>query len=266
MVFIEYLPGNSLFHKLDVRTKCVWLIAILILSFIFTDPLYVLIVGIAVLATAFLIGLESSRLKRIFKPLIPVLLCILIFTGFGISPDSFTTSWAKTRLFELLGAPMTIGGILMGVTYLLRLMIIVVSTSIVTLTTPLDDFIVLMRKLRLPYELAFAFSTAVRFIPTLMKESEAVMDAQRARGMRLEGGFIQQVKSRIPIMIPMIVGGIRKSENLAIAMLVRGFGATKNRTILREIKMKGLDYQVMAAIIAITLFGIFIRAMGYGVL
>ena len=267
MVFMEYLPGDSLFHKLDVRTKSVWLASILILSFIFTDPLYVGVIGVVVLLTGFMIGMSFSRLRSIFQPLIPIMLCILLFTGFGVQPESFIHEWARKIIFQLFGLPITVGGLLIGVTYLLRLLIIVLSTSIVTLTTPLEDFVSLMRKMRLPYAFAFAFSTAVRFVPTLMKESDLVMDAQRARGMELDkGGFIQQIKNRIPVMVPMIVGGIRRADNLAIAMLIRGFGASEKRTTLYEIAMRRIDYMAISLIVSLTCIGIVLRLMGYGML
>ena len=267
MVFLEYLPGDSLFHKLDVRTKSIWLALVLILSFIFTDPLYVAVIGVVVLLTGFIIGMSFSRLKLMFQPLIPIMLCILLFTGFGVQPESFLHEWAKEKIFELFGLPITVGGLLIGVTYLLRLFIIVLSTSIVTLTTPLEDFITLMRKMGLPYAFAFAFSTAVRFVPTLMKEADLVMDAQRARGMELDkGGFIQQIKNRIPVMIPMIVGGIRRAENLAIAMLIRCFGASEKRTTLYEIAMRRIDYIAISLMALFVCIGIVLRLMGYGML
>jgi len=100
-----------------------------------------------------------------------------------------------------------------------------------------------------------------------MKELETVMDAQQARGLDLERGkFIQKIKKRIPLMIPMLVGGIRHAENLAIAILVRGFGASKNRTILYDISMSGIDYVACALISLATLIGVYIRLIGLGIL
>lgn len=267
MVFLEYLPGDSIFHRLDVRSKVFWLIAVLILSFIFNDPLYVLGIMIGVLLIAFYIGLPFNRLRTMFQPLIPVMICIVLFTGFGFQPDYFAKDASRKVLFDILGLPITVGGIMIGVTFLIRLMIIIVSTSIVTLTTRFDDFIALMRKIRFPYALILAVSIAFRFIPTLMKELETVMDAQQARGLDLErGGFVQKIKKRIPLMIPMLVGGIRHAENLAIAILVRGFGVSKNRTILYDIKFSRMDYIVCALILLATLIGAYIRLIGLGML
>jgi len=267
MVFLEYLPGNSIFHRLDVRSKIFWLIAVLILSFIFNDPLYVLGIMGSVLFIAFYIGLPFNRLRTMFQPLIPIMICIVLFTGFGFQPDYFVRDASRKVLLDLFGLPITVGGIMIGITFFIRLMIIIVSTSIVTLTTRFDDFIALMRKIHFPYALILAVSIAFRFIPTLMKELETVMDAQQARGLDLERGkFIQKIKKRIPLMIPMLVGGIRHAENLAIAILVRGFGASKNRTILYDISMSGIDYVACALISLATLIGVYIRLIGLGIL
>lgn len=267
MVFLEYLPGNSIFHRLDVRTKVFWLITILVLSFLFNDPLYVSVILCNVLFTAFYIGLPLNRLRVMFQPLIPVMICILLFAGFGFQQTHFVKDLSRKVLWEVFGLQFTIGGILIGVTLITRLVIIVVSTSIVTLTTRFDDFIALMRKLRFPGELLLAMLTAFRFIPTLTRELEEVTSAQQARGLNFEkGGFVEKVKKRIPLMIPMLVRGIRHAENLAIAMLIRGFGASKNRTWLYDIKMSRIDYALFVFISLALSIGIYIRSIGLGIL
>jgi energy-coupling factor transport system permease protein len=267
MVFLEYLPGNSIFHRLDVRTKVCWLAAVLILSFIFNDPLFMLAIMGSVVFIALRIGLPFSRLRSMFQPLVPVMICIVLFTGFGFQQDYFVRDTSRRVLLEILGLQITVGGVMIGVTFLVRLIIIVVSTSIVTLTTRFEDFIALMKKLHFPYALILAVSISFRFIPTLMKELETVIDAQQARGLDLEkGSFLQKIKKRIPLMIPMLVGGIRHSENLAIAILVRGFGASKNRASLYDIKMSRVDYTALALILIIMLIGVYIRFTGLGIL
>jgi len=267
MVFLEYLPGDSLFHRIDVRTKIIWLTMIMCLTFIFTDPLYLGIICAVVFVTAFLIRLPFERLKTMFLPLIPIMTCILAFSGFGFDVNQFRNEWARKILIELAGVPLSTGGVLMGVTFLLRLFIIVISTSIVTLTTPFEDFTILMRKMRFPYGLILAFLIAVRFIPTLMNEFDNVLSAQQARGLDLErGGFLQKIRKRIPLMIPMLVSGIRRAEELAIALLVRCLGASKNITTLRDIKYSKLDYMISALFIAMIFIGFYVRMAGLGVL
>lgn len=267
MVFLEYLPGDSLFHKIDVRTKILWLISIIVLAFIFTDPLYLGVISLIVFVTALLIKLPFERLKTMFSPLIPIMIFILAFSGLGFDVRVFRNEWARSVLVEFAGISLSTGGVLMGVTFLLRLFIIVLSTSIVTLTTPFEDFVILMRKLKFPYGLILAFLIAVRFIPTLMNEFDNVLSAQQARGLDLErGGFLQKTKKRIPLMIPMLVSGIRRAESLAIALLVRCFGASKNVTTLRDIKFSKPDYAISMLLIAIISIGICIRSTGLGML
>ena len=123
------------------------------------------------------------------------------------------------------------------------------SFSIFFLTTSPDDLSLALEQSHVPYEFCFAFTTAVRFVPVLANEAQTIMDAQKSRGLELEkGNFFKRIRNYVPILIPLIVGAIRRSLELAEAMESRAFGANKYRTNLYILKIKIRD--VIAIIIS----------------
>lgn len=262
MVFLEYIPGDSFFHKMDVRTKLIWLVMVVVLSIIFNSPIFLTLLVLFVCFIGLLAGLPYSRIWRMLKPLLPLILFILVFTGF-----TAPLTEGNVTIFEIFGLKFTLRGVLLGVSFILRLLIMVISLSIVTLTTPLEAFFGLLASLKMPYELGFALATGIRFVPTLQNEVLTIMDAQKVRGVELEKvGFIKGLRTQISMMIPMIVGGIRRSENLAQALLARGFGASKRRTMIYELKMRTSDYVFSAFFVTALALGIYMRLLGYGIL
>lgn len=269
-MFLEYVPGKSPVHKLDVRAKVVVFICLVTLLFLFKHPAYNAFILFAVAIIAFSARLPFSRLWGMLAPLVPVFVIIMIITGYTYPASTFSSPFARQVLFYSWPGkrlPVSTGGILYGFTLLLRIVTMVASSSILTLTTPLGDFLQLLRILRVPYEISFVITTGIRFVPTMEAKSTMVLDAQRSRGGMIDtGGMVQRIKAYVPIMVPMIVDSIRMSENLACAMLNRGYGATRDWTTLQEIKMTLGDYLVIAAAIVITGIAVVMAQHGYGML
>jgi len=141
-----------------------------------------------------------------------------------------------------------------------RFIVLVESFSIFFLTTSPDLLGLALEQSRVPYELCFAFITAVRFVPVLAEEAQGIMDAQKARGLELEGGkFIKRIRNYIPILIPLIVNAIRRSLELAETMESRAWGATKNRTNLYVLKPGRKDYYLISSaflILAVSVYAL----------
>ncbi|MDQ1281224.1 MAG: energy-coupling factor transport system permease protein, partial [Thermoproteota archaeon] len=111
-----------------------------------------------------------------------------------------------------------------------------------------------------PYEFCFAFTTAVRYVPVLANEAQTIMDAQKSRGLELEkGNFLKRIRNYIPILIPLIVGAIRRSLELAEAMESRAFGAKNKRTNLYVLRIRKADYITLASSIAVLAIAIYVR-------
>jgi energy-coupling factor transport system permease protein len=137
----------------------------------------------------------------------------------------------------------------------LRFVILMTAFSLFFLTTSPDDLGLALEQSHIPYEFSFAFTTAVRFVPVLATEAQTIMDAQKARGLELEkGGFIRRIRNYIPILVPLIVGAIRRSLELAEAMESRAFGAKDQRTNLHILTISKAD--LFALVFSVVLLGI----------
>jgi len=267
-MFLDYVPGNSLLHRLDIRTKCLGFLAISVLAFIFTNPLHNFALALLTIIIAKQIDMPFATIKRLLKPLIPIFILMFLVTGISYPVIKFSIPMAQHNLFSIFPGDriiVTSGGLLYGLTFIFRIFVMVVSSTILTYTTSIDDFLELLQKMRLPYEVAFIVATGIRFIPTMEKKAQQVIIAQKARGNdALSGGVIRRVKSYIPVMIPLIVDSIRMSEHLAIAMQNRCFGAFKKRTSLNEIKMSVMDYLFSFLLIVVLIMAIYLRFNNWG--
>jgi energy-coupling factor transport system permease protein len=142
----------------------------------------------------------------------------------------------------------------------LRFVVLVESFSVFFLTTSPDHLGLALEQTRVPYEFAFAFTTAVRFVPVLAEEAQTIMDAQKARGLELEkGGFLKRIRNYVPVLIPLIVSAIRRSLELAEAMESRAWGATKKRTNLYALRLHRGDFVLLAITIGILVVAFFVR-------
>lgn len=266
----DYVPGNSLLHRLDVRVKVIAFILLTVIAFIFKHPLYNFGLAIAVTLVYRYMNVPFKHVWKILKPLIPIFVIISAISGFTYPASEFESGLAKEVLFYGWfneGLPFTYGGLFFGTTLLFRIYAMVVLTSILTVSTPLDDFIQMMEALRLPQPLTFIVVTGIRFIPTMQKKVDQVYDAQRSRGAKLsEGGMFGQIIAFVPVMVPLIVDSIRMSERLAIAMLNRGYGASKRRTPLKALRMETRDYLFLVITFATIGLLVFLRIRGYGTL
>lgn len=265
----QFMDKETYIHRLDVRTKLVIFLTAITLVFLFNHPFYNL--GLVVILLLAIIP-SKIPLKNVFnliKPLLAIFSIIIIMTCFTAQPDQFRMEASKTILFQLFqggGGTATLGGLLIGLTYLVRIFLMILTTTIFTITTPVDDIIELLQKMRAPYELSIVLTTAISFVPTMVTKKDLIFQAQKARGARISGkGIIGQLKAFVPIMIPLIINSILLANNLAIAMLNRGYGASNSWTSLTDIKMQKTDYLVLAGALGIFAFSLYLRfGLHYG--
>ncbi len=262
-MLIEYLPGNTLIHRLDVRTKMLGFLGILILSFLFQAPQYQLCIVALTGLLAFWIKIPLRKIGGKMVPLIPIVISIILITGFTFAPERFARVSSQTILFyalpgNRLGA--TVGGFLMGTTFLLRLFSLMIASSVLTLTTSMDDFIQFFHKLKVPAEISMMLTTAIRFIPTLEKKRRQILEAQIARGMRFnEKGITGSIRSYLPIMIPLFINSILMANSLSMAMLNRGYGLSRTWTTMKEIAFAPRDFWTISLIALSLTIAVFIR-------
>ena len=260
---IEYLPGNTLIHRLDVRSKILGFLGILILSFLFQAPQYQLCIVVLTGVLAFWMKIPLRKIGGMMVPLIPIVISIILITGFTFAPERFDRVSSQTILFyalpgNRLGA--TLGGFLMGTTFVLRLFGLMIASSVLTLTTSLDDFIQFFHKLKVPAEISMMLTTAIRFIPTLDKKRKQIIEAQKARGTRFnEKGITGSIGSYLPIMIPLFINSILMANSLSMAMLNRGYGLSRTWTSMKEIAFAPRDFWTISLITLSLTVAIFVR-------
>jgi energy-coupling factor transport system permease protein len=262
----EYFPSNTLLHRLDVRTKTSGFLALMILAFIFKSP--VINLGLAVVSVCLAIysGINPQVIISRLKPLGIIFIFVISMTSISYPPTWFETSQAQHVIYPISNFMyLTVGGILYGLTLLCRIIIMIVTSSILIACTPLNDFFQLLQKMAMPYQLAFVLTTAIRFIPTMEKKTRAILDAQNARGAQIGSGkFWQQIQTYVTVMIPMLTVAVRMSDNLAVGMLNRGYGSPTRVTLLREIKLEPLDYVLIGIFLIMIILGVLLSWAGIG--
>lgn len=238
----QYVDGNSAIHKMDARIKILLAMVYVIMLFVISTPgAY----AVYALFTAFLICLSKIPLKYIVRGLKPMLY-ILIFTALI---NLFMTG-GDTVLWEFGSLKITKEGVAAAAYMLLRLVFLVMGTSLLTLTTTplmLTDGIEKLLKpfeaIKVPsHEIAMMMTIAIRFIPTLSEETEKIMKAQMARGADFESGnLFRRAKAMVPILVPLFISAFKRADDLAIAMDSRCYNSGAKRTRMKEMKMTWRD-------------------------
>lgn len=252
-MLIAYSPGNTLLHRLDVRTKMLGFLEIIILAFLFQNPLYQLMIVTFTGFLALRIDIPLRKIVGMIVPLLPIVISIVLITGFTFTPQRFERVSSQAILFYVfpgnrLGA--TVGGFLMGITFLLRLWSMLIVSSVLTLTTSLDDFTLFFQRMKVPAEISMMLTTALRFIPTLDKKRRLILEAQMARGMKFnEKGIAGSIRSYLPIMIPLFINSILMANSLSMAMLNRGYGLTRAWTPIGENTFSPRDFWTILVIV-----------------
>lgn len=262
----EYQPGTTLLHRLDVRVKLLIFTVMLVMTFLFGHWLPNL--ALAVIAAALMLWAGSGvvALLKVLAPLSAIVVIVVAFAAFGFMPSAMTDPANSAVLFSLPGGalPLTVGGLYYGISLGLRILTMVMLTTLLLICTPIEHFVAAMRQVRVPHFIVFIVMTALRFIPTMQQRAEQVLDAQRARGARIDqGGMISRIRAYIPIMVPLLTSGIRMSDDLAAAMINRGYGATKRPTALMTLRARPLDYVVGVLALAALAGVIWLRLQGW---
>jgi len=238
----QYFPGNSVIHNLDPRTKIIS--TILFISSIFLAENYQAysIVAIFVGAIIIIAGIPIIMILRSLKPLwIIILLTMLIHI--------FTTP--GTAIYFLGPLTVTQEGVHLGMLMSIRLMFLIVisslltfTTSPVTLTDGIERLLKPFKKIGLPaHELAMMMTIALRFIPTLLEETDRIMKAQMARGADFtSGNIVRRARNLIPLLVPLFISAFRRADELATAMEARCYRGGDHRTRMKQLKVTNQDW------------------------
>lgn len=256
-VVANYIHRDSPVHRLNPLTKLFWSMGIMTLSFVFRNPMVLIILFIAVLIMAYV--------AKILKEMIPVFKGLLFFTGFFLLFQVFLIPEGNTILVipgtEWLRV--TDQGLILSLGMGARLMVIAASFPVLLATTQVKDLVVvLVEKIKIPYTYAFMFITSLRFIPTFMNEMDQIIQAQCSRGHRLDSrNFITKFLSICPLAIPLMITSVKKAERMAISMESRGFGCGK-RTYFHRIGFSRMDWVVCGVLLVVSVTGFVLNMKG----
>ena len=236
----QFFPGDTIVHRLDARTKLILLVLYIVALF---QARAWWSYGLVLAVTAVCMILSKIKLKNIFRGLKPMLIIIVIT--------------ALLNLFYTAGTPVRPGwiitweGIARSVQMILRIVLLITGTFLLTYTTSpieltdgLEKLLSPLKKIRVPvHEITIMMSMALRFIPTLIEETDKIMSAQKARGADFEtGSLIQRARALLPILVPLFVSAFRRADELAVAMESRCYHGGEGRTRMKQMKLAGRDY------------------------
>lgn len=253
LILGRYIPGNSIIHRLDPRSKLLAMLIYIGVIFWANNVLTNLILLVFSLFAIWLSGIKLSFFLRGVRPMIGIILFTtlfqLFFTGGGETLFSF--AFLRITTFGLAQA---------GIIFMRFVLIIFFSTLLTLTTTPLsladavESLLNPLKVLKVPaHEIGLMLSLSLRFVPTLMDDTIRIMNAQKARGVDFgEGSLIQKVKSIIPILIPLFASSFKRADALAIAMESRGYQGGEGRTKYRFLEWKLPDTLAIIAILLVS--------------
>ena len=259
----QYFPGNTVAHRLDPRTKI--LLVVLYITALFTAGSF-WAYGLMALVLALCVRVSKVGLRALVKGLKPVLF-IIVFTGilnlFFTPGEGVLWAWGPLHI--------TTSGLRNAAFMVLRIMLLIMGTFLMTYTTSpisltdgLERLLNGLKRFRVPvHELTMIMSIALRFIPTLIEETDKIMSAQKARGADFESGsLIQRAKALIPLLVPLFISAFRRADELATAMECRCYHGGEGRTKLHVLKYERRDYTALTLGVLILAGVIAMRAVG----
>ena len=250
----QYYPSNSVLHRIDPRIKILSVILYIATVFFADNPLTYLLLLVYCSAAALVAKIPIKQLAKSLKPLV----FIVVFTAF------FNVFWTKGETLltpEGFFIKIYLEGIIAAVYMMVRLICLVVGTLVlisytttpIELTHGLESLLYPLSKIKVPvHEFAMMMSIALRFIPTLIEETDKIVNAQKARGADFEtGGLIKRAKAFVPIMIPLFVSAFRRADELATAMECRCYNGSPNRTRMNVLRIRGRDVAYFVTVIVL---------------
>ena len=260
----QYFPGNSFIHRLDPRTKLIMLIVYIVALFVAVSWVSYAVMLIFLIGCIVISKIPPKSIVRGMKPMV-VILAFTAVLNLLMTPG-------ETVLVSFWIITVTLEGVMRAIQMMVRILMLITGTFLLTYTTSpialtdgLESLLSPLKKLRLPvHELAMMMCIALRFIPTLIEETDKIMSAQKARGADFEtGSLMQRVKALVPILIPLFISAFRRADELATAMECRCYHGGEGRTKMKLLRYKRIDLEafgagvvLLAGIIILATFGL----------
>ena len=252
----QYFPGKSSIHRMDPRAKIIYSFVFIIILFV-ASSIVAIAVGAAFVMLCYMISkIPLSMIRKSLKPIIPIICFTAILNMFFVD-GTIIVQWWVFRITE--------EGLKMAILMASRIIALIAGTTLLTYTTSpialtdgIERLLSPLKKIKVPvHELAMMMTIALRFIPTLIEETDKIMSAQKARGADMEtGSLVQRSKALIPILIPLFVSSFRRADELALAMECRCYRGGEGRTRMKILKLSSIDY--IGGMVMVLLLGVII--------
>ena len=261
----QHFPGDSLVHKFDPRMKLVLTIVYIILLFAASNPLGLTLSLVFLVAMYGVVKIPFKLITKSLKPILPIILFTAVLNLFFVSGEGepLVHFWVLNIYAE---------GLRYAILMAVRVMALIAGTSLLTYTTSpivltdaIEQLLKPLGRLHFPvHELAMMMSIALRFIPTLIEETDKIMSAQKARGADFEtGNLFQRAKALLPLLVPLFVSAFRRADELAVAMECRCYHGDEGRTRMKQLTWCTRDTLamiwsalVLAGVIVLARFGL----------
>ena len=247
----QYFPGNSLAHRLDPRTKLILTVLYIVILFCAKGFVSYGVVALLLLTGVKVSGVAPRALVRGLKPILFIICFTAVLNLFYTPGEALASFWIFTITKE---------GLVTAFFMVLRITMLIMGTFLLTYTTSpialtdgLETLLGPLKRLKVPvHELSMIMSIALRFIPTLIEETDKIMSAQKARGADFESGnLFQRAKALVPILVPLFISAFRRADELAVAMECRCYHGGEGRTKLHVLHYQTRDYLVLAAYVVV---------------
>ena len=259
----QYFPGKSVVHRMDPRMKIILSVAYMVVLFTAAGAWGLAAAcGFMAVVVAFS-GVPARMLLKGVKPILPIIILTSLLNMF------YVPGHVVLRFYFL---QITREGIAIAIFMSVRIVFLIAGTSMLTYTTSpilltdgLERLLSPLKRIRVPvHELSMMMTIALRFIPTLIEETDKIISAQKARGADFEtGNLMKRMRALLPILIPLFVSAVRRAEELALAMDCRCYQGGEGRTRLRQLKFSGIDFTAAGLFVllfaAVILLNIFVR-------
>jgi len=230
----KFQKKNSFIHNLDPRAKLLFSIVYSVSALLFTELVPLLVLLLTLIPLIFL-GKMFKEWMRSIRGLSSLILIIIVLNTYFLS-------------------------LAYAISMIIRILLMITAFSIFFLTVHPNDLALSLISMKIPYEYAFSFSLAFRFVPTIAIEAQNIMDAQQSRGYEMkQTGLINQIKNLFPLLVPLIVSSIKRAFNVAEALESRAFGTIKNRTYYYSIKFSVKDWMFTIYLFLILIISIYVR-------
>ncbi|MBC1436388.1 energy-coupling factor transporter transmembrane protein EcfT [Listeria rocourtiae] len=261
MILGRFIPGESWLHRLDPRAKITAVMYFIIIVFLANNWLTYALLFVFVLSLLFASRVPFMFFIKGLQPVFWLIILTLLLQVFFTQGGTTYFEWGPVHVTSL--------GLMNGAMIFARFVLIIFMTTLLTLTTSpieltdgIESMLALLRFVRFPvHELALMLSIALRFIPTLMDETEKIMKAQKARGVEFSSGPLKdRMKAIVPLLVPLFISAFKRAEDLAIAMEARGYRGGKGRTKFRLLAWRFSDTFLLVMMLVVTALLVWLRS------